>query len=113
MTSNLPLPDDKKLKVTYRVEPGCLGPEGKDHIRKFCVFAEKAVSTMDADFVRWHIVPRFSKAVSELRYTVDRKQLSHEMADKYLRVFGKSLSEFEEHLQDKLALLVDEYFQRR
>ncbi|MFT6898310.1 MAG: hypothetical protein ACJA13_002730, partial [Paraglaciecola sp.] len=32
--------------------------------------------------------------------------------EKYLRVFGKDLEQFEEHLQDKLALLIDQYLGR-
>jgi hypothetical protein len=112
MNAALPLPDNKKLMVTYRVEPGCLGPEGATHIRKFCKFAEKGVADVDSDFVRWHIVPRFNKTVSEMRYTVNRKMLTHDKANQYLQMFGKSLDDFEEHLQEKLALLVDDYFER-
>lgn len=112
MMASLPLPDNKKLKVTYRVEPGCLGPEGDEHIRRFCKFAEKGVADLDADFIHWQIAPRFNKGIAEMRYTVDRKQLSHDMADQYLAVFSKSLDEFENHLQDRLALLIDQYFER-
>ena len=112
MNATLPLPDEKKLMVTYRVEPGCLGPTGANHIRKFCKYAEKEVADLDADFVHWQIAPRFSKAIAEMRYTVNRKELTHDKADKYLEVFGKNLDEFESHLQDRLAVLIDSYFER-
>lgn len=112
MNTPLSLPDEKKLTVTFRVEPGCLGPTGDTHVRKFCKYAEKEVSDLDAGFVNWQISPRFSKKVSEMRYTVNGKQLSHDKADQYLEVFGKSLDEFEDHLQERLALLVDTYFER-
>lgn len=112
MNASLPLPENQKLTVTYRVEPGCLGPEGANHIRQFCKFAEKDVTDLDADFIHWKIVPRFNKTISEMRYTVDRKQLTHDKADKYLSVFGKNLDEFEGHLQDRLAVLIDRYWER-
>ena len=35
MKNNLPLPAEKKLMVLFRLEAGCLGPDGKDHIDKF------------------------------------------------------------------------------
>jgi len=54
MKTQLPLPEEQKLAVTYRVEPGCLGPQGVDYIDDFCIFAEKAVAELDSDFVRWY-----------------------------------------------------------
>ncbi len=112
MSIALPLPEDKKLMVTYRVEPGCLGPKGKDHIEAFCDYAEKGVADVDADFVHWHITPRYDKTLSEMQYSVNSKKLSHDKADKYLNVFDKHLDEFEGHLQDKLAVLIDTYWKR-
>lgn len=106
------LPNYQKLTVTYRVEPGCLGPEGKEHIEKFCPFAEKGVAELDSDFIHWDIVPRFSKAEPEMSYSVNGKQLTRNKAGQYLAVFGKHLDEFENHLEDKLALLIDAYFER-
>ena len=35
--------------------------------------------------------------------------MNHDQADKYLGVFGKSLDEFEGHLDDQLANLIDEF----
>ena len=112
MGISLPLPSDKKLIVTYRVEPGCLGPEGADHIKAFCTFAEKGVADVDADFVHWHIIPRYDKTLPEMHYAVNNKELTHDQADQYLNVFQKGLDEFECHLQDKLALLIDSYWER-
>ena len=103
------LSNDQKLKVTYRVEPGCLGPEGAKYVRKFCKFAEQAVVDLDAEFIEWHIVPRFNKGVSEMRYTVNKKQLTHDKADKYLSMFGKELDEFEGHLEERLATIIDDF----
>jgi hypothetical protein len=112
MTHDLPLPLYKKLTVTFRVEPGCLGPDGIDHIEGFCKFAKLEVSGLESDFVRWVITPRYDKLLLETEYKTNNKRLDHDKAEKYLRVFGKELDDFEEHLQDKLSILIDQYLGR-
>lgn len=112
MPTSLPLPLYKKLTVTFRIEPGCLGPDGIRHIDDFCKFAKKEVANLDSDFVRWVIVPRFDKSKAETEYKTNNKRLDYNKAEKYLKVFAKDLEQFEEHLQDKLALLIDQYLGR-
>jgi len=107
--NSLPLPIDKKLSVTYRVESGCLGPDGTDHVDKFCDFAQKSIQTLDSDHIAWNIVPRSDKKLPEMQYRAIGKKMTHSQADQYLAVFGKSLDEFETHLSDKLAALINEY----
>ena len=112
MKISLPLSDPQKLAVTYRVEPGCLGPQGVDYIDDFCQFAEKKVADLDADFICWHITPRNNKSLAEMQYSVFGKCLTHDKADQYLRVFGKSLDEFEDHIQGECVDLINQYFGR-
>lgn len=112
MEFDLPLPLYKKLTVTFRVEPGCLGPDGMDHIEGFCKHAKKSVAELDSDFVRWVIVPRYDKSLAETEYKTNNKILDHNKAQMYLKVFGKDLDDFEEHLQEKLSELIDEYLGR-
>ncbi|MFQ3235250.1 MAG: hypothetical protein ACI9C4_000804 [Paraglaciecola sp.] len=112
MLTRLPLPLYKKLTVTFRVEPGCLGCDGITHINAFCKFAKKEVANLDSDFVRWVIVPRFDKSMAETEYKTNNKRLDYNKAEKYLRVFDKDLEQFEEHLQDQLAMLIDQYMGR-
>lgn len=109
MKIKLPLSKDKKLNVIFRVEPGCLGPKGDEHVSDFCNFAQKEVDTIDADFVHWEILPRNDKSVPEMEYKIINKKMSHDKAAKYLEIFNKDLDEFEGHLHDKLAHLIDEY----
>lgn len=109
MKDSLPLPESKKLTVTYRVEPGCLGPQGEDFIDEFCVFAQKSVESLDSDYVIWSIIPRNDKTLPEVQYNVLGKKMNHVQADKYLDVFGKSLDDFEVHLDDRLVNLIDEF----
>ena len=109
MKISLPLPQEKKLTVVCRIEPGCLGPEGKDHIDEYCRFAQKQVEPIDSDFVHWELVPRFDKTLPEMQYKIGNKNLTHDKAAKYLEMFKKNLDVFEDHLHEKLADLVDHY----
>lgn len=109
MKINLPLSQDKKLNVTFRVEAGCLGPEGASLIDGFCNFAQQEVETLDADFVHWEIIPRHDKSLPEMEYKISNKKLSHDKAERYLELFGKELNEFEEHLHEKIAILIDQH----
>jgi len=112
MKHNLPLPKDKKLNVLFRVEPGCLGPDGPEHVESFCQYAQKSVEDLDADFVHWDIVPRFDKSLPEMEYKVNTRRLNHDQAERYLHVFNKELDEFETHLNDKLGELIDSFLNR-
>jgi len=109
MNIKLPLDQDKKLCVTFRLEPGCMGPQGMEHIEAFCQLAQKKVNETDTEFVEWTIVPRHDKTLPEIEYRLNNKRLSHEKAVKYLNMFEKNLDEFEENLQDKLAVYIDDY----
>lgn len=111
MTSPNALPDDKKLHVLFRVEPGSMGPAGIDHIQEFCQYAQKRVDSLHPEFVQWQIVARMNKKLPEIQFKVANKNLTQEQAAKYLSVFGQNLEEFEEHLHDMLAVLVDEFWE--
>lgn len=112
MSQALPLPLYKKLNVLFRVEPGCLGPDGKDHIEGFCKFAKKQVASLHSDFVRWSITPRYDKTLPETEFKTRGKRLDHDKAEKYLLIFGQELEEFEEQFQELLSELIDQYLGR-
>lgn len=109
MKKSLPLQENKKLSVTYRVEAGCLGPDGTSHIAKFCKFAQLALQTLDSDYIAWNIVHREDKTLPEMQYNVMGKMMNYQQAEKYLAVFGKSLDEFEGHLSDQLTNLIHRF----
>jgi len=109
MKHTLPLPESKKLLVTYRVEPGCLGPGGANLISQFCEYTQQNIQSLDADYVTWEITPRLDKALPEMQYSIVGKRMNHTQAEKYLAFFGKSLDEFEGHLVDKLAGFIDDF----
>lgn len=112
MKINLPLPQEKKLTVLFRLEPGCLGPDGKDHIDKFCQLAQKKFASLHSDFVYWDIVPRNDKSLPEMQYKINNKNLSHDKVAKFLDIFHKNLDEFEDHMHKKLAVIIEQYLGR-
>lgn len=112
MKSSLPLQEDQKLSVTYRVESGCLGPQGESLVSDFCIFAQSKLQSLDSDYVTWNVMPRSDKTLPEMQYSIVGKRMTHAQAEKYLKVFGKNLDEFECHMSDKLANLIDEFMSR-
>ena len=109
MSLNLPLSEDKKLTVIFRVESGSLGPDGVDHVEPFCQQANEVFKTIDSDFIKWQIVPRHDKSLAEMAFKVLNKNLTHDQAEQYLAVFGKNLEEFEDRLIQTLSQLVGDY----
>jgi len=107
MNLNLPLPQDKKLTVLFRVEAGALGPEGVKHVEPFCVFAEKELVSLDSDYICWEIVPRHDKSLPEMEFKINGKKLSHDQAAKYLELFDQDLDDFELHLASNISNLVN------
>ena len=109
MKNSLPLQENRKLSVTYRVEAGCLGPDGKSHISEFCKFAQSALQTLDSDYIAWNIVHRKDKTLPEMQYNIFGKIMNHYQVEKYLAVLGKNLDEFEGHLSDQLTVLIHQF----
>jgi hypothetical protein len=102
--------DEKKIHLMYRVEPGCLGPEGVDHIEDFCRFANKHIkSPYYGQFV---FLPRYDKQKSERQYSVNSRNLSQVQAKAYLNHFEIHIDNFEEQLDELIAKSIDLYFKR-
>lgn len=112
MKAKLPLPRDKKLEVVFRVEPGCLGADGKEYVEQFCRYAQEEVEPIDSDFVHWVILSRHDKSLPEMEYQIAEKKLTHDKAARYLELFGKSLDEFEGHFHAKLVTLIEQFLVR-
>ena len=110
MENRLPL--YKKLLVMYRIEPGCLGPQGADYVEEFCVFAKQKLKAHHGHCLRWAIKPRYDKSLPELEYQMKNTMVSQENAEKYLARFDIDKETFEESLEEALADLVDEFFER-
>ena len=100
------------ITVLYRVEPGCLGPDGKFFIEDFCAFANEEFKSIQQEQIDWFFVPRHDKSLAEIQYQYVERNLSREMAQKLLSVRSIEIDEFEERLNDNLSDLIDRFLER-
>lgn len=107
------MPMPKKLSVLCRVEPGCLGPDGREHIEAFCNLAQQAMKHFAVDLVTWTLVPRYDKTLPEMEYSIDNKWLSRAQVSIYFNTLGQDLDTFEEAFNDKLTAFINLYLARK
>ena len=110
MADRLPL--YKKMSILVRLEPGCLGPEGKDHIEVFCLSAKSELKNFHGGIIRWSIQPRYDKSLPEIEYQLDKEIVLHERVESFFTEFNITFSDFEEALDERLAELIERYFER-
>jgi hypothetical protein len=103
---------NKKLTILFRVEPGSLGPQGKEHVDAFCSFAAKAVLKQEHPFLHWQLEPRHDKSLPEMAYRIGGKALNQAQVEKYLQVFDSTLDDFEWELAERMSALIEQYFGR-
>lgn len=106
------LTQEQKLTVIYRVESGCLGPQGASLVDDFCEFAQSKMLADGDDYVVWVIQPRSDKNTPELQFKVSGKNLTRAQAQAYLAVFGESLDTFEVSLSSQLTSLINTFMGR-
>ncbi|MEZ8141804.1 hypothetical protein A1OO_04620 [Enterovibrio norvegicus FF-33] len=103
------LPEEMKLNVICRLEPGCLGPQGASKIDDFCQYIEQDMQALNSDSVTLNVVPRNDKSLPEIQFTVMGKMMSRSQAAKYLERLDQSLDDFEALFEGKLETLIDKY----
>ena len=109
MSNTFSIPEDRKLTIVCRVEPGCLGPQGAEHVVEFCHFSQQKFQAIEADIINWDIMPRYDKSQAELQYKINNKVLSQDKAEKYFRLFEKDIATIENISNEMIADLIDEY----
>lgn len=112
MITDPPRPTSARLTVVYRIEPGCLGPEGKRYIEAFCLSAQSDFQTLAADFIHWVIAPRYDKSLPEIQYLFGEKNLPFDKAQMFFAKHQIELDRFEELLNQRLAMLIDQHLGR-
>ena len=112
MNSTTQLSIEKKLTVIFRVESGCLGPDGKQLVKEFCELAQSEVESVDSNFINWVITPRTDKSQPEMQFEISGKTLTPDKAEKYLCLFDVKLDVLESELFEKITDLVDQYLGR-
>ena len=104
------IPESQKLHMLFRVEPGCMGPAGIDHINEFVDYANENIKRLNKPYVVWQIEARTNKKLPEIEYRVANKLLKEPQVEKYLSLFGSSVDTFEDEVNEHIALMVDEFW---
>ena len=113
MKSIMPLLDNQKLFVIYRIEAGCLGPRGNELIADFCAYTQAELGSLASGHMDLSIEPRNDKTLPETQYTLADKRISHSQAKLYLARFDKIPEGFDDNFSDRLEALISEYMRRR
>lgn len=103
------LAEDRKLIMEFRLEAGCLGPDGESHIDTFCQRLNEHFAKTDANFMIWKFIPRHDRSLPEKQYKINGKKISREQAHKYLAMFGRDIQKFEDNIDQTLAELINQY----
>ncbi|CAG9298328.1 hypothetical protein [Celerinatantimonas diazotrophica] len=100
------------LQLTMRIEPGCLGPDGVEHVEQFCQFALEPFNRLGGQALQWTLIPRYDKQLPEIEYGLGQHRLSYAQAKRYLEHWSLNLDEEEEHISELLSELIDQFWQR-
>lgn len=112
MDHNFPLAEEKKLTVIFRVESGCLGPQGATEVLRFCPFAQQGMGPVEPDCINWKVIPRTNKTDPEIEFTIGGKLLTDSMAERYLSMFGICKDSLEMNMLDEITNLIDLFMGR-
>lgn len=105
------IPKEKKLSVLFRLEPGCLGPQGIEYVDSFCEFVNKQVQ--QPYFSELIIVPRFDKSLSEWEYQINNRNLDESKVAIYLSLFKTDKNAFEQQFEEQLTENIELFFSRK
>ena len=112
MSSTTALPDEKKMAVIFRMEPGSLGPDGLEYIDEFCIFAQTQLQACAVYYLNFFIEARIDKTSPEINFVLGNKNLNQTQVEKYLALFDEDYAHFEDELETNLEAIVDQFFGR-
>ena len=99
-----------RLTIQIRLEPGCLGPDGKQHIDTFCAAANRILAAIEPRRVHWVLLPRHDKQLAEQAYF---RPLSETQATLLLQRMGLTLDPLLEQSDAVLNQLIERYQKNR
>jgi len=109
---NSPSTDDK-LIIECRIEEGCLGPSGADHVDAFCEFATLALADINTEKMTCYVTPRENPSQQEFQYKLIDKKLSLQQANRYLAALGIEKLELEHRIDDRFLELIEQFMGRK
>lgn len=106
-------PEVERLRILFRVEPGCLGPKGARYIDGFCSYAQTQSAALGGPFATWQVVARSDKSLPETEFFVGNKKLKQAQAARYLQALSQHLDDIEEAFHSALADWIDAYMRQQ
>ncbi|KZN45499.1 hypothetical protein [Pseudoalteromonas luteoviolacea] len=100
---------DLQVCIQLRLEPGCMGPQGKDHIETFC--QKENTSPWQNHFAIVSVVPRYDKTLPEWEYRLKNKLLKAEQANRVVEMHNTSKADLEEEIETHIAHEIDRYME--
>lgn len=100
-------PAAAELILLYRVEPGCLGPDGLNHVEAFCRFSNAQRRPSDWPALRWHFTPRYDKSLPEIEFRWHEKPLRTAQVEQILSRLQTNLERVEAEMGEKTAELIE------
>lgn len=97
------------MTLLFRIEPGCLGPDGRQHIETFCKLAEQVYLRHPLTGVQFEFVPRYDKQLPEREFLLGERTLNREQAVRLMEHYGHELPHIEAQLDDTLSRLITHY----
>lgn len=104
--------DKRILTLIYRVEPGCLGPEGVKYVEEFCNFSNEVMAKLGKKGIQYFFTPRYNKLLPEIDYRLLNKPIKSEQLAAYLAQLGQYQEDMEADLGEKVAVMIDQFFSR-
>ena len=106
-------PTTTRLTIQIRIEPGCLGPDGKQHIDTFCTAASRVFAAIEPGRISWVLLPRHDKQLPEQEFLIEGRKLSEAQAGLLLQRMGASLAPLLEQSDAVLSQLIERYLKSR
>lgn len=101
--------NDRVLTLIYRVEPGCLGPEGIKYVEDFCNYSNGTMALLGQGVIQFFFTPRYDKSRPEIEYRLLSKAVKQEQLETYFLRLGATQDEFEGTLGEKIAEMIEQF----
>lgn len=100
--------NNRVMTLVYRVEPGCLGPDGIKYVEEFCNHSNKVMAQWQ-EAIQFFFTPRYDKSRPEVEYKLLGKTMKREQVESYIERLGITLEDFEADLGEKTAELIEAF----
>jgi hypothetical protein len=95
------------LELRFRLEPGCLGPDGKHYIEAFCQLINRLHFSVSG--IQLSVFPRYDKSLSESEFLLEGKLISSSQAQKLLSLTQHSITDIEDSIDDFITTKIEQF----